>query len=687
MNFFKNLKVHPVVFYVSSGLILAFVVLGAIFNEAVGSMFAGLQDAIIGYAGWFYVAASAGFLVFVIYLFFSQYGAIRLGQDDEEPAYSYPTWLAMLFSAGMGIGLVFFSVAEPIMHFANPPRAEGLTVEAARDAITVTFFHWGLHAWAIYVVVGLSLAYFSFRHGLPLTLRSALYPLIGRHIHGTAGNLVDILAVFGTVFGLATSLGLGVMQINAGLDYLGLMSVGTVNQVILIALITLAATASVATGLDKGIRRLSELNMVAAAALLFFVFIVGPSVFLMSSFIQSLGRYASELVQMTFRTDAFIGLEWQKSWTMFYWAWWISWSPFVGMFIARVSRGRTLREFVGGVLFIPTLLTFFWMTVFGNTALHMELFGGGGIVQAVTDSLPTALYVMLDKLPLSVITATLATIVIAIFFVTSSDSGSLVVDILTSGGRTDTPVGQRVFWAITEGAVAAILLLTGGLLALQTAAVTTALPFCVVMVFICIGLLKGLRAEVRTADPLTDLLRQVGGALIGRPLKPVTGGVPEAAQAPNDVPLDHRPKDWRRHLGRLIDRSREQPFEDDHPETRQTLATFIDDTVLPAFNELKTELETHGRTAEIIHDDQHAAIRVLKGEEEEFAYAIKANVYRQAHFAYPEQAPRDRQADQFRYAAEAVLRSGSSGEYDLADWSRSGLVNHFLHHYARWMGW
>lgn len=488
-------KINPYVFIPSAGAIVLFVILGVSLPRRMEAFFKALQGFIISNFGWFYILSVAIFLLFTIWLALSRYADIRLGPDDSVPDYRFGTWLAMLFSAGMGIGLLFFSVAEPILHFINPPTAEPRTIEAARRAVHLTFFHWGLHAWAIYTVVGLSLAYFTHRHRLPLTIRSAFYPLFGERIYGAIGNTIDTFAVFGTMFGIATSLGLGVMQVNAGLAHLHLLPVSPLNQLILIAVITLVATASVVSGLDRGIKWLSELNMGLGLLLVGAVFLFGPTVFLVSSLVQSIGYYLQNLVGTTFRTDAFIGTEWQGAWTMFYWGWWIAWSPFVGMFIARISRGRTIREFILGVMLVPTLLTFVWLVVFGNTALHIELFQGGGIAPAVQANVPVALFVLLEKLPWSGATSVLAIVVIATYFVTSSDSGSLVIDILTADGDLDPPIRQRVFWALTEGAVAAALLLSGGLVALQTAAITTALPFCAIMLMMCYSLVKGLRAE------------------------------------------------------------------------------------------------------------------------------------------------------------------------------------------------
>ncbi|AEH61045.1 choline/carnitine/betaine transporter [Methanosalsum zhilinae DSM 4017] len=488
-------RINPQVFYFSAIIVLLFVTMGVLFTGRMSSIFSTIQDLIVTNFGWFYVLAVAFFLIFVIGLYFSKYGHIRLGKDSDRPEYKNSTWFAMLFSAGMGIGLLFYSVAEPILHFSQPKEASPETISAAMEAMNLTFFHWGLHAWGIYIIVGLSLAYFSYRHDLPLTIRSTLYPIFGEKIYGIRGNIVEVIAIFGTLFGVATSLGLGVMQINAGIDHIGLVSYSLNNQILLIAIITLIATISVASGLDKGIKTLSQFNIILGISLVIFVLIVGPSIFLLSSYVQSIGFYLQNIVYLTFQTDAFIGLDWQKSWTMFYWGWWISWSPFVGMFIARISRGRTIREFIMGVLLVPTLVTFLWIVVFGNTAIHMELFGSGGIIEAVQESVPTSLYVLLDQLPGAFITTLIATTVIVTFFVTSSDSGSLVISILSSGGNPYPPMVLRIFWSLLQGAVAAILLITGGLASLETAALTTALPFSFVMILMCYSLHKGLKAE------------------------------------------------------------------------------------------------------------------------------------------------------------------------------------------------
>ena len=491
-----NTGINRPVFGISALLIVCFSIYGSAFNEHAAASFLSVQKLLVENFGWFYMAVVALFFLFILYMAFSRYGSIRLGPDDSEPDYSYFTWTAMLFSAGIGVGLMFFGVAEPITHFAKPPVGEGGTVEAAEKAMLITYFHWGLQAWGTYIVVGLALAYFAYRKGLPLTVSSALYPLIGDKIYGGIGNTVNILAVLGTMFGIATSLGLGVLQVNAGLNYLFGLENSGFNQVMLIGLITLVATMSVVAGLNSGIKRLSQINALLAVLLLLFLLFAGPTVLLLNSFVQNLGNYLSNMVSLSFHMYAYESTDWMGGWTLFYWAWWISWSPFVGMFIARVSRGRTIREFVIGVLLMPAGFTFIWLSIFGNSALFLELAGSGvGISEAVVNDMPTALFVLLQHLPWTSAVSFVAIILIVIFFVTSSDSGSLVIDIITSGGNEKAPVWRRVFWAVSQGVVASVLLLAGGLSALQTASISSAFPFAFVMLFICLGLLKGIKND------------------------------------------------------------------------------------------------------------------------------------------------------------------------------------------------
>ena len=505
---------HPEVFLVSAGLILLFVIVTLVFREPAENAFGAIQTFIAEAMGWFLILSVSLYLGITIILAFSKFGKIRLGGQNAKPDFPSFAWIAMLISAGMGIGLMFWSVAEPIYHFQDPPAFIGAiepgSGDAAQQALGITFFHWGLHAWGIYALVGLSLGFFAYNWGLPLTIRSVFYPLLGDRIYGWPGNVIDILAVASTLFGLATSLGFGVQQVNAGFNFLVGLPINVPIQVGLIALITGVATASVISGLDAGVRRLSELNIILAAVFMGFVLLVGPTLFILGSFVETLGYYAASLPTLSFWTETFEGTAWQNGWTVFYWGWWISWSPFVGIFIARISKGRTVREFVLGVLLLPSLLTLLWMSVFGGTALSMELGDWQGVISnAVNENVATALFVMLQQLPLTAMTSFVGVVLVVVFFVTSSDSGSLVVDSLTAGGKLDSPVSQRVFWAVTEGVVAAVLLLGGGLQALQTASITTGLPFAMVLLVMCYSLYQGLKQEAAMID--AQSLQQIEG--------------------------------------------------------------------------------------------------------------------------------------------------------------------------------
>jgi choline/glycine/proline betaine transport protein len=487
-----RIDIHPWVFFIAGGLIIFSVAFTIVFQQYVGNVFETIQSGVASYAGWFFVLTMNIILVFVFSLLLGRFGDIRLGGDDAVPEFSTWGWFAMLFSAGMGIGLLFYGVAEPMFHFVASPLAEPGTAEAARRAMDLSFLHWGLHPWAIYALVGLSLAFFCFNKGLPLSIRTVFYPLIGERIYGPIGNAVDILATVATLFGVATSLGLGVQQVNAGLDHLFGIGQTPLIQLLLIAGITGVATWSVVMGLDGGIRRLSQINILLAAALLFFVLFLGPTLFILNAFVENIGFYVQHFPQLSTWNETYENTAWQNAWTVFYWGWWIAWSPFVGMFIARVSYGRTIRQFILGVLFVPTLITFLWITVFGNSAINIEMFGAGDIAKAVQENIPVSLFVLLENFPLSSVTSLLAIFVVMSFFVTSSDSGSMVIDIITAGGNPDPPVLQRLFWAILEGVVAAALLVGGGLVALQTAAIATGLPFALVLLAMCYSLHRGL---------------------------------------------------------------------------------------------------------------------------------------------------------------------------------------------------
>jgi choline/glycine/proline betaine transport protein len=491
----KYFDVDPLVFWPSALVIVIFIAITLIVGEPMNKVFSNIQSSISSFGGWFFVLSVNIFLFFVLFIAFSKYGKIRLGGSKSRPEFSTVAWFAMLFSAGMGIGILFWSVGEPINHFINPPDAESRSIEAARESMEITFLHWGLHAWGIYALVGMALAFFTFNKKLPLTISSVFYPLLGEKVNGPWGKVINVLAVVATLFGLATSLGLGVQQVSAGLTHLFNLPDNLTTQVILITIITFAATGSVVAGLSGGVKRLSQMNMILGAIFLLFMLLVGPTLFVMNSFIQNTGGYIQNFFELSFWTETYKQSDWQSDWTVFYWAWWVSWSPFVGMFIARISRRRTLKEFVLGVLIVPTLLTFLWLSTFGGSAIYLELNSLADIASAVTGNIATSLYVLLEQFPLSAVTSIVGVVLVISFFVTSSDSGSLVVDSLTAGGKLDAPIPQRIFWALTEGAVAAVLLIGGGLGALQTAAISTGLPFAVILIILMWSLLKGLQKE------------------------------------------------------------------------------------------------------------------------------------------------------------------------------------------------
>ncbi len=479
------------VFSVSAFLIVGFVLFGMLAPELSNTLFTGAQSQIAERFGWFLTSTTNLALIFTFYVAFSRYGDIRLGAQTETPEYGLFSWISMLFSAGIGIGLLYWGVAEPLQHFLAPPIGTPETAEAAQQAMVLSFLHWGIHGWAIYAVVGLALAYFHFRHGLPLSVRSALYPLIGQRIYGPIGHAVDILAVFGTMFGVVTSLGLGVMQINDGLSTLFGWPESTAIQLALIAVITAMATVSVMAGLDGGIKRLSNFNVGLTLIMLAFIMATGPTLYILDSFVENIGLYVQDIVRFSFWNEAYSGTDWQVDWTIFYWAWWISWSPFVGIFIARISRGRTVREFALGVLLIPCGILFLWFTAFGGAALHLELTGDPGLVEVTRASYGGAIFALMEFYPFTTFLNVLVIFMIVIWFVTSSDSASFVIDMLTSGGHANPPKIQRLFWALAEGAIAAVLLVLGGLQALQAAAVVAGFPFAFVILLMMWGLLRG----------------------------------------------------------------------------------------------------------------------------------------------------------------------------------------------------
>lgn len=630
------------VFFTSSLAILVLLIYAASNPDQANTFFQSLQDTVAQNGGWFYILTVAIILLTVVILGFSRYGDIRLGPDHATPEFSKLTWLSMLFAAGMGIGLMFFGVAEPVMHFLAPPTADPNSIAAVKEAMKTTFFHWGVHPWAIYAAVALVLGYFAYRHQLPLTLRSALYPLIGERIYGWPGHLVDIFAVTSTIFGVSTSLGFGAAQINAGLSYVFGIPSTTGVQIGLMAGVVGIAIISVTTGLDKGIRRLSEANMLLAVALLVFVLVLGPTVFLLQAYLQNMGAYASDIVRNTLNLFAYAKTDWIGGWTIFYWGWWLAWAPFVGLFIARISYGRTIREFVMGVLLIPTAFTLLWMTVFGNTAIDMVLVQGkDALASMVNEDTSVALFVFLENFPFSSVLTLLAVLMVVIFFVTSCDSGAMVVDMLCSNGRNDTPLWQRIYWAVSVGVVAAILLYAGGLGALQTMTIVAALPFSVILLVALFGLMKALRVEDYKRESM-----QISGF--------------QTSTGDSD-------KNWRSRLENIVS----------FPN-KKAVKRFLDKTVLPAFNDVKEEFGKLNFDVEIEQTDKFMMLTVKLNEQPDFIYAVYPTSTVQPDL----NGTLDIDSDDTYYRAEVHLSEGGQG-YDIMGWSTLAVINDVIDQYHK----
>ncbi len=629
-------------------IVTLLLVVGTLSNPTLaGEWFASTLAFITRTFGWFYMLAVAMFLLFIVGIAISRFGNIRLGPDHAQPEYPFPVWFAMLFSAGYGIALLFFGVAEPVLHFAEPPLGAAQTVDAARQAMQIAFFHWGFHIWAIYGLVGLVLAYFAFRHGLPLSIRSALYPLIGEKIHGPIGHTVDVFAILGTLFGIATTLGLSVTQINAGLHYLWpSIPVSTTVQVISIALITCLAIFSVVAGMEKGVKRLSIINMALAIVLMLFVFLAGPSILILETFLQNTGSYLNNIVERTFNLQAYSRSDWIGNWTLFIFGWTIAWAPFVGLFIARISRGRTIREFVFGVMLVPSLFTFLWFSIFGDTALNLIMNEGyTALIGEVQSNTAIALFKLYERLPLTEVVSFMTVILIITFFVTSSDSGSLVIDSLSAGGRTDTPVWQRVFWASTEGVIAAVLLIAGGLSALQTMTIATALPFAVIMLLSAWGLWRALIIEGHRE---TSMQRQH-----------------------HDNPPD--PASWQQRLARLV-----------HFPDRHQAGEFIENVAFPAMQQLNIGMNRLGWHAELQHEPgQRCRLHIVQGEEVNFFYEVRLVAAARPAFSLAALTSSAEGGDQY-WRAEVFLRRGGQA-YDVFGYDSHELIGDMLHQFGNYL--
>lgn len=637
--------------FIPAAVIMLLLVIGTAINpEAAGALFSDVLSFTTETFGWFYMLAVALFLMFIIVLAFSSYGSIKLGPDHGEAEYGFLEWFAMLFSAGYGIALLFYGVAEPVMHFSSPPMSDPQTIAAAKEAMQIAYFHWGFHIWAIYGVVGLSLAYFAFRHGLPLSIRSTLYPIIGDRIHGPIGHTVDVFAILGTMFGIATSLGLSVSQINAGLNYLlpDIIPVNTTIQVVAIALVTSAALVSVLAGMDKGVKRLSILNMVLATALMVFVFVVGPTIFILNAFMENTGSYLGNIVERTFSLQAYENSDWIGSWTLFIFAWTIAWAPFVGLFIAKISRGRTIREFVLGVMLVPTFFTFFWFSVFGDTALHMIMVDGyNSLISEVQNNQAIALFKLLERLPFTEFVSSLTILLIITFFVTSSDSGSLVIDSLAAGGRSDTPWWQRSFWVVTEGAVAAVLLIAGGLTALQTAAIVSALPFAIIILISMFGMWRALRIEGHRNQSL-DQNNKLPPHLL-------------------------KPSAWRERIDYMTDKP-----------TREKVLNYIKEVVMPSMMEVSSKFAETGWTTEVNYDaaNNRAVLELQRGDDVEFWYEVRLSEHEAPDY-YTESSA-DTLPQEHHHRAEVYLRRGGQ-TYDLYGYKSESVINDIIDQFEKYL--
>ncbi len=637
--------------FVPAIIVIVLIVGGAVSNpELAGEVFESTLAYITRTFGWLYMLSVAFFFVFIVGIALSKWGHIKLGPDHSEPQYSFPAWFAMLFSAGYGIALLFFGVAEPVLHFASPPNGAPETVDSARQAMQIAFFHWGFHIWAIYGLVGLVLAYFAFRHGLPLSIRSALYPLIGDKIYGPIGHAVDVFAILGTMFGIATTLGLSVAQINAGVNYLWpSIPVHVGVQIITIAIITGLTIFSVVAGMDKGIKRLSLLNMTLAIALMLFIFLVGPTVHLLESFLQNTGSYLNHIIERTFNLQAYSRSDWIGNWTLFIFGWTIAWAPFVGLFIAKISRGRTIRQFVLGVILVPSIFTFLWFSIFGNTALHLIMNEGyQSLVTEVRTDHAIALFKLFEALPLTSIVSFVTVCLIVTFFVTSSDSGSLVIDSLASGGVSNTPVWQRVFWASMSGIVASTLLMTGGLRALQSMTITSALPFCIIMIISAIGLWRALVIEAHhNRSHETDVQQRLSGTS-GKGL-------------------------WRRRLEGLI-----------NFPNRQEVWEFMTTTVSKAMHRVERELIKSGWNArvELDENNQRIYLEVFKQDQLDFIYEIRILEHLLPNYAYPEMP--DEQTQRHYYKAELFLRRGGQS-YDIYGFDQQDIITDILNQFEKYL--
>jgi glycine betaine transporter len=514
----QRTRVDPRVYYVALCISVAFVLVGVLWTDELAPVVGDVLGWIVENFGWFFVLSTVAFLIFVGFLALTRYGSVRLGKDDDRPEFRTVSWIAMMFSAGMGIGLMFYGVVEPISHLAAPPLglAKPGTDEAARVAMEYSYFHWALHPWALYAVAGLALGYFCFRKGMPNLISTAFYPLLGERVYGPIGTAIDVLAIFATMFGSATSLGLGALQISGGLNFLWDVESTNNVAVVIIAVLTAAFVLSAVSGVERGIQWLSNFNMSLAVLLLLFILVAGPTVFILDTLIGATGDYLGGLLGRSFRTGAFGGQEWLSSWTIFYWVWWISWAPFVGTFLARISKGRTIREFVIGVLLVPSGVSVVWFAILGGSAIDLQLSGAANLTDAVAKP-EVALFTLLEEFPISGVTSVVVIVLVAVFFVSGADAASIVMGMLSCRGILDPPRLVIALWGTLMGGVAIVLLLAGGLESLQEAAIIVGAPFTLVLIGLAVSLYRSLRAEVTALEPRPVVTIPEPGAARARP--------------------------------------------------------------------------------------------------------------------------------------------------------------------------
>lgn len=619
-----------------------------LFPDVTNTLLNTVKEFLFVNLNWIYVWAVTLFVLFLLYLMFSKFGSIRLGSNDSKPEYSFFSWLSMLFAAGMGIGLMFFSVAEPISHYSSSVFGENDFVNQAKGAQLYTFFHWGIHAWAIYGVVGLALAYFAYRYKLPLSLRSCFYPLLKDRINGKWGDAVDVFALCSTFFGITTTLGFGVVQINSGLETLHVVSEGGFsNQLIIVAVLTSLAILSATSGVNKGVKLLSKINIISVVLLLLFVLFFGPTVFLISSFTEGLGNYLSNFFELTFNTHIYESdtLPWFYNWTILYWSWWISWSPYVGLFIARISKGRTIKEFIAAVLIIPALFNFIWMSVFGNSAIWFDANEAGGMLSALADNADQLMFQFLEYLPLTEAISFVVIAIIIIFFVTSADSGILVMNGIATKNAENSPKWQMIFWGVLLAVLALLLLNAGGLQALQTMTLITALPFALIMLLFCVSLMKGLTIDQKYYD------RNFSVATV-----PWSGEF------------------WQERLKKIVS------FKDS-----KTVDAYLKTTVKEAFEELCQEFEKNGIEARINTAEQPVKIEIeIKHDViNNFIYGVKNQPKTVSEFMIQEENLPDLDHSKTFYP-KAYFGDSREG-YDVQYFTKNELISDVLKHYERYI--